>query len=140
MGWRPGGCAAVADGDEPLAAALATRFGVPRLRLAALDAQDRPLIVTVANAGGREWDRQLARLEHWAAGYAFALTQDPAVVESADVVGTLRLAPGAPSLERQVRRALELDPAAAAPDDETLALARSPLARWRTRQHAAAPR
>lgn len=140
MAWRPGGCAGVADEDEPLAAALATRFGVPLQRLAALDAQDRPLIVTVVNAGGREWDRQLARLERWGSGYAFALAQDPGVAESADVIGTLRVPAGARALPPQARRALELDPPAAAPDDETLALARNPLARWRARQAAAARR
>jgi tetratricopeptide (TPR) repeat protein len=138
MGWRPGGCAGVADEDDRLAAAFATHFGVPLLRLAALDAQDRPLIVTVANAGGRDWERQLSRLERWGAGFAFALAQDPGAAESADVIGTLRAGGGTHSLPQLARRALELNPPAAAPDDETLALARNPLARWHTRQAAAA--
>ncbi len=134
MGWHPGGCSAVTAEDEALAAAFATLFGVPLLRPAALDAQDRPLIVTVENVDGKEWERQLGRLERWRCGHAFALTQDPGVAESADVVGTLRAPVGDPSLRRNARRALELIPPAAAPDDETLALARNPLARWRARQ------
>ncbi len=138
MGWRPGGCAGVADEDEPLAAAFATRFGVPLLRLAALDAQDRPLIVTTANVGGREWERQTARLERWGAGLTFALAQERGAAESADVVGTLRAGAASRSLPPLARRACDLNPQAAAPDDETLALARNPLARWRTRQAPAA--
>jgi len=139
MGWQPGGCAAVTAEDEALADALATRFGVPLVRPSALDAQDCPLIVTAENVGSREWDRQLGRLERWRCGHAFALMQDPAVADTADVVGTLRAPVGGPSLRQLARRALELIPSAAAPDDETLALAGNPLARWRTRQQAAPP-
>jgi len=138
MGWRPGSCAGVTDDDQPLAAALATRFGVPLLRLAALDAPDRPLIVAVANGGGKEWERQLGRLERWGGGHAFALTQDPAAVASADVIGTLRVPVGAASLGAATQRALQANPPAAAPDDETLALARHPLASWQARRRAGA--
>jgi hypothetical protein len=104
--------------------------------LAALDPEDRPLIVTVYNGGTEEWSKQLARLERWRSGYAFALAQEPGVAETADVIGTLHCPGGAPTARGNLARALPLAGAVPAVGDEVTALAKSALARWRTRQSA----
>jgi len=132
MGWRPAVCGGVTDDDEALAAAVARAIGAQALPIAALDPADRPLVVSAWNDGGREWSHQLARLERWRSGYAFALAQVPGVGESADVIGTVRFA-DAVAFEQQLARALAQPPAAAAVEPEMLALARNPLARWRHR-------
>jgi Tfp pilus assembly protein PilF len=138
LAWRPGACAGVTREDARLAAALATRLGTPHVAVAALDPADRPLIVTVANLGSREWTRQMARLDRWRCGYAFALSEQPGAPEPADVVGTLRAPADPAALVTLAARALDALPPAAAPDDEIVSLARNPLARWRTRQTAPA--
>jgi hypothetical protein len=134
MGWRPAVCSGVAAEDEALAAAVAHAIGAHTVPIAALDAADRPLVVAAWNGGGREWSRQLARLDRWKSGYVFALAQSAGIVESADVVGTLRCPGDVAALQQQVVRALALPPPAATVEPEVLALARSPLARWRTRR------
>jgi hypothetical protein len=92
----------------------------------------------VANRGSREWTRQMARLDRWGCGYAFALSEPPGAPEPADVVGTLRAPADPAAIVALAARALDALPPAAAPDDEIVALARNPLARWRTRQTAPA--
>lgn len=138
MGWRPAVCSGVSAEDDALAAAVARAIGAKALPIAALDPADRPLVVTAWNGGGREWGRQLARLDRWTSGYAFALAQAPEVTDSADVIGTLRCPGDVTALRQQMVRALALPPTATAVEPEVLALARSPLARWRARQSASA--
>jgi len=133
LGWRPAVTSGVAPGDEALATAVAGRIGAHALPIAALDPADRPLVVTAWNGGGREWSHHLARLERWKAGYTFALAQAPAVEESADIIGTLRLSDDVEAHRQLVTRALATPAADAAPGREILTLARSPLARWRSR-------
>jgi predicted negative regulator of RcsB-dependent stress response len=136
LGWRPAVCAGVLPEDGPLAAELARLIGAQLVPLAALDPEDRPLIVTVYNGGTEEWSKQLARLERWRSGYAFALAQEPGVAETADVIGTLHCPGGAPTARGNLARALPLAGAVPAVGDEVTALAKSALARWRTRQSA----
>ena len=138
MGWRPAVCGGVTGDDEALAGAVARAIGAQALPIAALDPADRPLVVSAWNGGGREWSHQLARLERWRSGYAFALAQVPGVAESADVVGTMRFT-DAVAFEQQLARTLAQPPTATAVEPELLALARSPLARWRTRFAAPGP-
>jgi len=137
LGWRPAVCSGVTPDDEALAAAVASATGAQALPIAALDPADRPLIVTAWNDASRDWRHHLARLDRWRSGCAFALAQAPGLVDSADVIGTLRCPPDAAALPRLVARALALPaPPPAAAEPEILALARSPLARWRARQTA----
>jgi tetratricopeptide (TPR) repeat protein len=139
LGWRPAVCGGVSADDQVLAAAVAGAIGGRSLPIAALDPGDRPLVVAMWNDGGSEWARQLARLEGWKCGYAFALAQAPGVTDSADVIGTLRHPADPAAQRRQLARALEMTPPASAVEPEILALARSPLARWRTRQASSQP-
>ncbi len=111
---------------------MARAIGAQALPIAALDPADRPLVVAAWNGGSQEWSHHLARLDRWRSGYAFALAQVPGVTESADVIGTERCADAA-AFQQQLARALAQPATAAAVDPEMLALARSPLARWRTR-------
>jgi tetratricopeptide (TPR) repeat protein len=136
LGWRPVVCAGVVPEDATLAAGLGRLTGAQPVPLAALDPADRPLIVTAYNAGEEEWRRQLARLDRWRSGYAFALAQEPGLGASADVVGTLHCPGGAPTARGYVARALQLAGDAPAVEEEITTLARSPLARWRARQSA----
>jgi predicted negative regulator of RcsB-dependent stress response len=133
MGWHPAVCSGVLPDDEALTAAVARAIGARALPIAALDPADRPLVVGAWNGGGREWSHQLARLERWKSGYAFALAQAPEITESADVVGTLRGSGDVAALRQQVAQALALPPPGTAVEHDVLVLARSPLARWRTR-------
>lgn len=139
LDWRPRALGGAEPGDEPLAAALASRLRIPALPLAALDPADQPLVVTVANHDARDWCRQMARLRRWKGGYSFALIQRPGVADPADVVGTRR-GPHDPDAARLLLpRTLELLPAdfPPPPAGEILALAESPLALWRARRPAA---
>jgi Tfp pilus assembly protein PilF len=136
LDWRPAVCAGVLPEDAPLAVELAHLTGAQPVPLAALDPADRPLIVTAFNAGAEEWSRQVARLDRWKSGYAFALAQEPGVSETADVIGTLRCPGGAPTAHLHLARALPLAGAAPPVGEEIVALARSALARWRARQAA----
>ena len=139
MAWRPVVCSGIAPEDDALAAAVARAVGAHALPIAALDPADRPIVVATWNGGGRDWNHHLTRLDRWKSGYAFALAQAPGVAESADVIGTLRC-PGDPAvLQQQVARALALPPPAAAVEPDILTLARSPLARWRTRLGSSEP-
>ena len=137
--WRPVVCSGVVAEDDALAAAVARAIGAQALPIAALDPADRPLVVTAWNGGGREWGHQLARLDRWRSGYAFALAQAPEVTDSADVIGTLRCPGDVTALRQQMAQAIALPPAAMAIEPEVVDLARSPLARWRERQSASAP-
>ncbi len=133
MGWQPAVCSGIAAEDNALAAAVAGAVGAQALPIAALDPADRPLVVAAWNGGGREWSHQLARLDRWKSGYAFALAQVPGITDSADVIGTLRWTSDVTALQQQLSRALAVPIPATAVEYELLALARSPLARWRTR-------
>lgn len=138
-GWGVTVCGGVLEEDGPLAAALGRALGVPALPGGALDAADRPLVVTVHGAG-EEWRKQLARLDRWKTGYSFALTQPPDPVDAADAIGTLRCPGDTGAPLPLVARALEAPTPEAAPGDaEIAALARNPLAGWRTRQAVAPP-
>jgi tetratricopeptide (TPR) repeat protein len=137
LGWRPVVCAGVLPEDGALATGLARLTGAQPVPLAALDPADRPLIVTAFNGGDEEWGRQIARLDRWRSGYAFALAQDPGAGETADVIGTLHCPGGAPTARGHVSRALQLADAAPPVGEEVTTLARSALARWRARQSAA---
>jgi tetratricopeptide (TPR) repeat protein len=135
LGWPVTACCAVHAEDEPLAQALGRAIGVQVLPAAAVDAGDRPLLVTV-HGDGEEWRKQLARLDRWKSGYAFALTQPADTLDPADVVGTLRCRGEAPAIHALAMRALQAPAGSAAGDDEIAALARHPLARWHTRRQA----
>jgi hypothetical protein len=74
------------------------------------------------------------RLDRWRCGFAFALSQRAGAEHAADVIGTLRVPPAAAPVAPHALRALRRLPPAAALDDEILALARHPLARWRARR------
>jgi hypothetical protein len=108
--------------------------GASSVPLAALDPADRPLIVTAYNADGEEWCKQIARLDRWRSGYAYALAQEPGASVSADVIGTLHCPGGAPTARGSLARAFQLAGAAPPLGDDAATLARSALARWRTRQ------
>ncbi len=133
LGWPVTACCAVHAEDEPLAQALGRAIGVQVLPAAAVDAGDRPLLVTV-HGDGEEWRKQLARLDRWKSGYAFALTQPADTLDPADIVGTLRCRGEAPAIHPLAMRALQAPAGSAAGDDEIAALARHPLARWHTRR------
>ena len=134
MQWRPAVCAAATPEDEPLATAVARALGAQPLPVAALDPADHPLLVTVWNAGGREWGHHVARLDRWRSGYAFALAQVADPAEPADVLGTWRYAGDAAALHRHLAQAIARPLAAGVVDPEILAIASNPLARWRFRQ------
>ncbi len=137
--WRPAAVAGAAEGDEPLAAMVASALGVHVLGAAALDPADRPLIVTVVNDGREGWGKQLDRLARWRSGFGFALYEPETAADPADVVGV-----GIEPLEHE--RAWVLDalrrtpPATLDADAEVLALARQPLAGWQARGAAPPPR
>lgn len=78
--------------------------------------------------------KQVARLDRWRSGYAFALTQPADTLDPADVVGTLRCPGDAPAIHALALRALTAPAGSAAGDDEIATLARHPLARWHTRR------
>lgn len=139
LGWRPAVCAGVQPEDEALAQGLARLVAGQPVTLAALDPADRPLLVTVYNAGAETWARQVGRLDRWKCGYAFALVQEPDVADTADVIGTLSCPGGARSARDHVHRALHLAGAAAPVSEAAAALARNPLARWRARHAGALP-
>jgi len=140
LGWRPAVCSGVTPDDEALAAAVASATGAQALPIGALDAADRPLIVTAWNDANRDWRHHLARLDRWGSGWAFALAQAPGVVDTADVIGTLRCPADPAALPLLVARALALPaPSPAAAEPEVLGLARMPLAHWRARQTPAEP-
>ena len=134
MPWRPAVCGAATPDDEPLAAAIARAIGAQQLPAAALDAGDRPLVVTAWNDGSREWAHQIARLDRWKSGYGFALAQSTDPGDPADVIGTWRWSGDPAALRRHLTHALAAPLAGGAVDPEILALAGNPLARWRTRQ------
>jgi len=133
MAWRPVVCSGIAPEDEALAGAVARAIGAQALPISSLDPADRPLVVAMWNGGGKEWTHHLARLDRWRSGYAFALAQAPGVAESADVIGTLRWPGDLAALQPVVVRTLAAPATAAAVEPDLLALARSPLARWRAR-------
>jgi hypothetical protein len=133
MGWRPAVCSGVAPQDEALAGAVARAIGAQALPITSLDPADRPLVIAAWNDGGHDWVHQFTRLERWKSGYAFALAQAPGVTASADVIGTLRCGGDVTALQQQIARTLALPPPAVSVESEVLALARSPLARWRAR-------
>ena len=135
LGWPVTACSAVHPEDEPLAQALGRAIGVQVLPAAAVGAGDRPLLVTV-HGDGEEWRKQLARLDRWKSGYAFALTQPADTLDPADIVGTLRCRGEAPAIHPVALRALQAPAGSAAGDEEIAALARHPLARWHTRAQA----
>ncbi|HTT69484.1 MAG TPA: tetratricopeptide repeat protein [Gemmatimonadales bacterium] len=137
--WHPAVCGGVAPEDEPLAEAVAHAIGAQLLPVAALDPADRPLLVAVWNGGGREWAHQLARLDRWGSGYAFALAEAAGASEPADVIGTSRCAGDPAALHRSLEEALALPLAAAPVDPEILAIAANPLARWRARRSGTGP-
>jgi tetratricopeptide (TPR) repeat protein len=133
LGWNPAALSGVRPEDVPLADALGRAVGAPVLPIATLDPADHPLVVS-AFGGGEEWGKQLARLDRWRSGFAFALVQAPDTGDVADIIGSLRCPGGIRAAYRHAARALELVPAAAPADEEIIALARNPLARWRVRQ------
>jgi hypothetical protein len=137
VGWPVTACCGVGAGDGPLADAVAGAIGAPVLPASAVDAGDRPLMVA-ALGDGDAWRKQLARLERWRSGYAFALAQPPETTDPADVIGTLRWAGDAATLHHYMLRALQTPPPAPLPpgDEEIAALTRHPLAQWHTRQRA----
>ncbi|MDP3773160.1 MAG: hypothetical protein Q8Q85_02740 [Gemmatimonadales bacterium] len=90
LAWRPTAVAGAQQEDGPLAETIARALGAHTVSAAALDPDDRPLVVTAYNHGTDDWSKQLARLARWRSGYSFALVQAPGVTELADVVGTLR--------------------------------------------------
>jgi tetratricopeptide (TPR) repeat protein len=139
MRWPSTACCAVAPEDRSLAEAVGRATGIAVLPVATVDAGDRPLLVAV-HADGEEWQKQLARLDRWRSGYAFALTQPPETLEPADIVGTLRWPFDAAATRALAVRALagfEAGPPDEAGDDEIVTLTRHPLARWRTRSQPA---
>jgi tetratricopeptide (TPR) repeat protein len=138
LGRRPAVCGGVLEEDGPLAGMLAQAIGAQVVPVGALDAGDWPLVVTVYGAGD-EWAKQLARLDRWKSGLLFALAQAPGAADVADVIGTLRCPGGARAAYQHAARALQIPRPPAPGDDEIAALAANPLARWRTRQAAAAP-
>ena len=133
LGWHIAACSGLHAEDAPLAEAVARDLGVPVLPAVAVDAGDRPLLVALCG-DGEEWRKQLARLERWKSGYAFALTQPAETLDPADVIGTLRWPGDRTALHAAVTRALGTPPARASGDDEIAALGRHPLALWRARQ------
>lgn len=135
LGWPVTACCGVLPEDELLASALAPAVGAPVLPVGSVDAEDRPLLVTV-HGDGDEWRKQIARLDLRKKGYTFALTQPADAADAADVIGTLRCPGDAPALYPLAARALEMPPPANVGDDEIAVLARHPLARWRCRQGA----
>jgi hypothetical protein len=135
LGWPVTACCGVLAKDGPMAEVVCRAIGVPVLPSAAVDAGDRPLLVTV-HGDGEEWRKQLARLGRWRSGYSFALTQPAGTPDPADVIGTLRWRGGVPALYRLAARALETPPPAAPGDDEIATFARHPLAHWHSRLRA----
>jgi hypothetical protein len=131
LGWHPAAVAGVTPADLPLADAVARDLGAQVVGAAALDPADRPLLVTVYNARGEEWTKQLARLDRWRAGTTFALFQAGAADGTADVVGTLRSEPS--DAAAAAAGALREPAATVALPPEVTALAASPLASWRRR-------
>lgn len=138
--WKPAAVAGAAARDQGLAEALATALGAITIGAAALDAADRPLIVTVESTGGGAWEKQVDRMERWRSGYGFALVQKPGTEDGADVVGVgADLPPGAPTAA--LEDALRAAPAAGSDvPAEVLALARLPLTAWRRRAEGPATR
>lgn len=133
LDWRPAAVTGAEPEDAPLALALAHALGASAVGPASLGPGQRPLIVTAYNHGGASWRRQLDRLDRWRAGYAFALMQGAAVAEASDVAGTLR-GPGDPATARRAATAALGGPTHTSLEDaEVVALARNPLARWRSR-------
>jgi len=132
IGWHPAAVAGVSRDDAPLAAAIAHALGTDAVNAAALDPGDQPLVVTLLNDGGEEWDRQLARLDRWHAGTSFALVQVRGTQPPADVAGA-ECAPGETATARQA--ALDALSMNADPADitEAATLAASPEAPWRRR-------
>ena len=135
LGWPVTACCGVLAEDGPLAEAVGRAIGAPVLPAAAVDAGDRPLIVTV-HGDGEEWRKQLARLGRWRSGYSFALTQPAGTLDPADVIGTLRWPGGVPALHHLAARALVTPLPAVPGEDEIATLARHPLAHWYSRQRA----
>jgi len=133
LGWPVTACCAVHGDDAPLAEALGRAFGAPVLPAAAVDAGDRPLLVTV-HGDGEEWQKQLARLDRWKSGWAFALTQAADTPDPADVVGTLRCPGDVREIHALALRALAAPAGSGAGDEEIATIARHPLARWHTRR------
>jgi len=138
MAWPITACCGVLAHDGPLAEAVGRAIGVPALPAATADPGDRPLIVTV-HGDGEEWHKQLARLERWRCGYAFALVQPPEPPEPADVIATLRYAGDTASLDALTLRVLATAPRPASGDEEIATLARHKLARWRARAQPSDP-
>jgi len=132
LGWPVTACCGVHAEDEPLAVAVGRAIGAQLLPAAAVDAEDRPLLVTV-HGDGEEWQKQLARLDRWKSGYTFALTQPADTTDPADVIGTLRCSGNAAAIHPLAARALKAPAGLPVGDDEIAALARHPLARWHTR-------
>lgn len=138
LGWPIATCSGVHAEDAPLAEAVGRGLRVPVLPAVAVDAGDRPLLVTV-RGDGEEWRKQLARLDRWKSGYAFALTQSAETQDPADVIGTLRWTGDGPALRAAVTRALGMPAAQVSGEDEIAAMGRHPLAHWRGRQGASGP-
>jgi len=134
IGWPVTACCSVLPKDGPLVEAVGRAVGIPVLPIGSVDGEDRPLLVTV-HGDGEEWRKQLARLDRWKSGYTFALTQPAGTADAADVIGTLRSPCDASALYRHTAAALDMQTAIPG-DEEIAALARHPLARWRSRQRA----
>ncbi len=133
VGWRFDACCAVSSEDASVAAAVGRSIGVSVLPIGAADAGDDPLFVALRGEG-EEWRKQLARLDRWRRGVAFALTQPPATLEPADVIGTLRCGGDGEPLRPLVAQALLAEEPSRTEDAEIAALARQPLARWAARR------
>jgi len=138
LGWRPAAVAGATEGDKELAETVAALLGVHVLGAASLDPADRPLVVTVVNDGREGWGKQLDRLARWRSGFAFALYEPEGAADPSDITG---VGTEPPEHERRwvldaLRRTL---PTAAEADPEAVALARQPLAAWRTRAAVPAP-
>jgi len=133
IGWHPAAVAGATADDARLAAKVAGLLGAPVVTAAALDPADRPVIVTVVNTGGEEWERQLARLERWRSGMSFALVQLANAWPPADVAGAVRPAAEAASVLEAARAALAETAPGTLDIEEAAALAASAEAPWRRR-------
>jgi len=135
IGWHPAAVAGAGPDDAPLVAAVAKALEADAIGAAALDPGDQPLVVTMVNTGGEDWERQVTRLERWHAGTTFALVQVRGTATPADIAG-LEVGPG--EAAQALASARDAFGREAGPADitEAAALAASPQAPWR-RRHAA---
>jgi len=132
IAWRPAVVAAAGPADAALAGAIAGRLGLPVALTAAVDPADRPLLVTVYNQGGEDWGKQLARLERWRAGTAFALAQSPQASDPADLAGRMGLL-DPERVRAAAETALQISPADTPDTTEAAQLLSNDQAPWRRR-------